>query len=225
MDKISTGISCISFSQRLLRCSYFKEKDDYLKGARLLFERILKKYDGSKSIVELFAEEFSNRAYTGVRRIYTTDREMFREFCVACAINLDLLFSSHSVTNIMDNFNWKWKIKGTVGCILNMKNKFNVYFVFKNISSTKKEVDIYSLINYIYNEASGNNNDALVMSVYTNSFFLVPYDKTDYTIQRGFATFTKRNKLRKRGDHCGQCKESCKPEFFSNLDRLESIYD
>lgn len=220
MEKSSTGITCSTFCQRLLRCSFYREKDDYVKGARLLFERMLRNYDGSKSITQLFAEEFSNRSYTGIRRIYTDDKIFFRNFCVNCAINLDRLFSRHTVTNIMEEYNWRWKIKGHIGGILKGRRDLNLQFVYKNVSFTQKNIDMSAINNYIYNEATGKSNDALVMSVPTNSFFLVPYNERDYTIQRGFATFTKGNKIRRPGEHCNYCKEDCKPTFINGLERI-----
>lgn len=223
MEKISTGITCETFCQRLLRCSYFKEKDNYVKGARLLFERFLKNYDGSSSLSEQFAHEFNNRSYTGIRRIYTEDKTFFKEFCIRCAINFDILFSRYSITNIMEEYNWRWKIKGHISGILHSKKDFNLYFSYKNVSFTKKSIDIASLNNYIYNEATGKSNDALIMSVPYNGFYLVPYNRSDYTIQRGFATFTKGNKLRRRGEHCKECKNNCKPLYLNGIERLGSI--
>lgn len=220
MEKSTTGITCSTFCQRLLRCSFYKEKDTYVKGARLLFERVLRNYDGSRSIIELFADEFSNRSYTGVRRIYTEDKKMFRDFCVKCAINMNNLFSNNRISNIMENYNWKWKIKGYIGGIIHGKRDLNLQFVYKNVSETHKTIDMSSLNNYIYNEATGKSNDALVMSVPMNGFFLVPYNERDYTIQRGFATFVKGNKLRRPGEHCKHCKEDCKPTFINGLERI-----
>ena len=220
----STGITCKTFCDRLFKCYYFKEKESYLKGVRLLFDRILFRYKtDTRSIIELFAEELSSRSFTGLRRIPASERQEFRTFCTTCAINLSNLIAKHQIDHILDEYCYKWKLKGSIAGILHGTTNYNLILSYENASLTQKDLDFAILNNYIYNISNGLANDCLVMSVPTNVFFLVPYEERDYTIKRGFLTLTKGNKLRIRGEHCLQCQRNCNPTWITGLDRLEGM--
>lgn len=225
-SKVSTGITCRTWCERVLRCAYYREREDYLKGARLLFERVLKRYSSNgKTLIEVFGSEFSHRSYTGVRRIFTKDREFFRSFCVRCAINLDKLFQKYKVTNIMEPYNFRWKIKGYIHgvAVPRATNSYNLWLSFKNANLTQKDLDMAEINSYIYNQATGQQNPCMVMSVPTDAFFLMPYNERDYTIQRGFANLAKTTKLKRHGEHCMTCQHHCNPLFYKGLERLELI--
>lgn len=221
-DGCSPGITCRKFYNRLTLCYYYKERETYVKGVRLLFNKILKIYTIKKtSIIDIFASEFSSRAYVGRNSVVSIDREEFKTFCFNCAINLDRLITKLSVTNVMDKYYYNWKIKGNIHGIIQQSNKtYNLSFSFEDRKLTEKDVDFYCLNNYIYNKAKNTKNNLLVMCVPNDTFYLVPYEDKDYTIQRGFLTFSKGNRLRKRGEHCTNCVHTCKPRFYNGLDRL-----
>lgn len=218
----SPGITCRKFYNRLTLCYYFKERDNYVKGVRLLFNNILDEYSKNNiSLLEIFAQKFSSRSYVGRNSVVTVNREEFKTFCLSCAINLDRLFSRISITNILDNYYYNWKIKGFIHGIINSQNKnYNLSLSFEERKLTEKDVDFFCLNNYIYNRAKGKSNDLIVMSVPQDVFYMVPYENKDYTIQRGFLTFSKGNRIRKRGEHCTNCVHDCKPSFYNGLERL-----
>ncbi len=224
VENPSTGITCKTFCDRLYKCYYFKEKESYLKGVRLLFNRIFYKYKTDKKpIIELFAEELSSRSFTGLRRIPASERIEFRSFCTKCAINLSTLFEKYSIDHILDSYCYKWKMKGEISGILHGPKDYNLLLSYENAGIVQKDLDFATLNNYIYNITNGLANDCLVMSVSTNTFFLVPYEEKDYTIRRGFLMLTKGNKLRIRGEHCLRCSQNCNPTWINGLDRLENL--
>jgi hypothetical protein len=208
----------------MFKCSQYKEKEDYIKGVSLIFARILKRYSlfPNQSFIKLFSEEISNRSYTGERIIYSKDIDLFKDYCISCASNLDKLFSSYIFTHILDKYNYKNKIKGEIGARLDQKN-LNLYFSFKNANETQKDLDFFQFNNYIYNQINDISNDCLVMSVPTDSFYLIKYKKDDYTMRRGFITSIINNRIKKSGGHCLSCKNKCKPTFFNGLKRLVNI--
>lgn len=216
-----TGITCKTFCERVYKCSEYKERNDYVKTARLLFERILKKYraDTTQSLFKLFADEFSNRSFTGIRSIYSGDRIEYKDFCLSAIAHLDRFFEKFPPTNILEKYNYKYKIKGHIGCRI---PGYNVQFFFENMEESKKELDFACLNNYIYNQVYGLSNDCLVMSVPTNGFYIVDYKELDYTMGRGFFVQTKNNSIKRRGDHCKRCRNSCKALYLNGLDRLEA---
>lgn len=215
-----TGITCKTFCERLYKCSYYKESNDYVRTSRLLFERILKKYKQSDStLYELFSNEFTNRSFTGIRSIYSDDRISYKNFCIACIANLNTFFEKFKPTHILDKYKYRHKIKGKIGC--RIKN-YNVQFFFENIEECKKELDFACLNNYIYNQVNNLTNSSLIMSVPTDGFFIVRYNEPDYTIGRGFFGQTKKNKSRRRGDHCKRCIHKCNALFLNGLDRMEA---
>lgn len=221
----TTGITCKKFYNRLAYCYYFKERQTYTKNARLLFNKILNIYaKEEKALIEIFSNEFSNRSYVGKNSVEKVNREEFKTFCLNCAINLDRLFSEYKIISMLDKYCFKWKVKGYIDCIIKSLNKeYNLSLSFEERKITEKEVDFFCLNNYIYNECKNKTNDLLVMCVPQDLFYLVPYNDKDYTIQRGFLTFSKINKLRRRGEHCNRCFNSCKPRFYNGLERLKLI--
>lgn len=216
---METGLTCKTFCERMYKCSNYKESDDYVKMSRLLFERILRIYSSNrdKSLLDIFATEFTNRAFTGIRSVYSEHTVSYKQFCIECVTNLDLLFKKFDATRIMDKYNYKHKIKGTIGCLI--KN-YNVHFSYKNAQETDKDLDFATINSYIYNQVHGLSNACLVMSVPTNTFFLLNYEEKDYTMGRGFLVQTRKTKLKRRGTHCFRCKHSCKSMYLNGLDRV-----
>jgi len=220
----NTGITCESFSNRIYRCAFFKEKPSYAKVGSSLFNNILRTLasGSSQTLIEAFCSQFSKQTYTGHRSIYKADREYFKIWCAKCAENLDMFLESTTYTNLMEEYNYKFKIRGHIGCVLPSKN-INVNFSFNNYDITEKTLDFHGLNNYIYNTVNKSNNDCLVMSVPDNIFFQVKFNQSDYTIKRGFFISSKTNKIRTRGYHCHRCINKCKPMVFNGLKRLGVI--
>jgi hypothetical protein len=224
MENQSTGITCKTFADRLYKCHYFKEKESYMKGVRLLFEKILNRYKIEKRpLIELYAEELSTRSFTGPRRIPADERREFRDLCTNCIIKLSNLFESYNIDTINDPYSYKWTIKGYMSGILHGIKDYNLWLSFENASLVQKDLDFVVLNSYLYNVTHEIANDALVMSVPTDVFFIVPYNERDYTIKRGFLTTTKRNAIRKRGEYCIRCSNNCNPSWINGLDRLRGI--
>lgn len=218
----STGITCRKFYNRLRYCYYFKERETYVKSVRLLFNKILTKYNKDSSLVKIFSDEFSGRTYVGSNSVLSINREQFKVFCLKCIENLDRFMSKYNVEHIMNHYCYKWKIKGTIhGTIDKGQKTYNVSMSFENRQFTEKSIDFYALNNYLYNECNRTKNDLIVMCVPEDSFYIIPYEDKDYTIQRGFLTYSRGNKLRFRGEHCNRCANSCKPKYYNGLDRLD----
>lgn len=208
----------------MTRCSFYKEKETYIKNTENLFRGILEKYsvDESRSFLEIFADDFSNRSYSGIQSVYASDKEQFKSFCLSCATNLNAFLSAYPLKNIQENFTYKNILIGKIDGILVAKPHI-INFSFKNSIDTQKSIDFYVFNNYIYNVINNTNYDSIIMSVPTNSYFMVKNNDSDYTIRRGWAKSIINNKMRRRGEHCLQCVNECKPLFLNNLDRLESI--
>lgn len=216
-------ITCRTFCNRMFKCSEYKEKEEYTKSVALIFRKLLRTHASSNSsFLSSFAKELSTRVYTGPRFIYSADREMFRDYCIRCARHLDELFSSYNLTNLMDNYEYKYKIKGFIGARIPNK-RMNIQFSYKNMTITQKELDFFEINNYIYNKVNDIEYDCLVMSVPENCFFLVEYKERDYTMKRGFLTAMTKNHIKRRGEHCFNCKRRCKPILINGLDRLKGI--
>lgn len=217
-------VTCRTLSNRLYKCYYLKEKDDYRKSAELLFNRLLGLYslDTSQSFIKLFSDEFNRRSYTGDRLIYSNDREFFKENCIAWAANIDNFITKFGLTNILSSYCYKKKVKGYIHG-QTRRNTINVSFSYKKAVPTHKNLDFFGLNNYIYNQVNELDNDCIVMSVPTNSFYLIEYDSSDYTIKRGFIASILKSRSRVRGEHCKECQMTCKSKFINGLERLEGI--
>jgi len=219
-----TGITCRTFCNRLFKCSEYKESDDYAKMSRLLFEKILKTFNqnDSKSLIEIFTQEFTNKSFTGIRYVYVDHSIDYKTFCLNCITHLNMFFEEYNPTNIMNSYSYKYKIKGRIGCQIHKRIDYNVQFFFKDLKEMEKDLDFACINNYIYNQAMGLSNACIIMNVPTNIFYLLNYEEKDYTMGRGFFTQIKRHKLKRRGEHCTRCKYSCKPLYINGLDRLRT---
>ena len=95
----------------------------------IFFEKLLKEYakDTSKSILDLFAQRFKSSSYTGIKFVYASDRNQFKSSCIEIIKNLDEFLSNYSLTNIMDQYEYRSKIKGHIGGRLKDHN-INIYF-------------------------------------------------------------------------------------------------
>jgi len=187
--------------------------------SRLLFERILRKYssDTDQSLIDIFANKFTNKSFTGIRIVYSEHTVDYKQFCLDSIRNLNMFFESFKISHIMDRYSYKHTIKGTIGCRI---PGYNVHFFYKNLGEVEKDLDFAILNNYIYNQVNDLSNACMVMSVPTNMFYLLNYEEKDYTMGRGFFTQTKRTKIKRGGNHCIRCKHNCKPLYINGLDRL-----
>jgi hypothetical protein len=55
----STGLSFKKFYERLVYCSYYKERATYIKGIENLFNRVLKQLKQKEDFLDIFTKEFS----------------------------------------------------------------------------------------------------------------------------------------------------------------------
>lgn len=220
---MSSAITCRTFHNRLSKCYYFKEKILYTHTIRLLFTLILKKYEvGGKSILNLYVKEISKKSFTGSKWVTSKDRTEFKIYCANCVRNLDMFIKRFSPEIRVEEFIYKDKIKGTVHGNIPHKN-INIQFSFENYAVTQKDLDFYVLNNYIYNQVHGTSRNCLIICLSSDSYFLIEYNNADYTIKRGLLKTIINNKLRRRGEHCLQCKNNCKPLFINGLERIRAI--
>ena len=221
---MSSPLTCKSFHDRMCKCYYFKDKNSYVKNATLLFRKVLKKHfqDSTKSFLKVFSETFTYRCYAGDNLIYSNDRKLFKDFCISCAINIKNFLLLNSLIYPQDNYIFNNKIYGHIDGIIE-KDNTTIQFSFKNALETQKDLDFYVLNNYIYNSVKKTNYDTIIMSAPTDSYFKVKFDKTDYTIKRGYLQSIIDSKMRRKGDYCLQCSNQCKPTYINKLDRLEVL--
>jgi len=224
---VSSPLTLKTFYNRMTRCYYFKERSTYLKNASLLFKKVLLEFyqNSTKTFLQTFSKNFTYRVYTGKNSIYSIDRNIFKDFCATCAINLSEFLQSNYINKIHDKYVFCNQIYGYIDGIIE-KSNISIQFSFKNSIETQKDIDFYILNNYIYNIMKQTCYDTIVMSVPTGSYFKVKFDRSDYTIlRRGYLKSVINSKMRRRGDYCLHCINKCKPNFINKLERLEILND
>lgn len=208
--------------ERATKCTHYIRVNDYLKGAELVLRNTLKKYKNSdKSFLDVFASTISSRSYTGIRKIYTDDKDFFRDYCLSCAININTFLEKENIINLLDPFIYQHKVRGIMDGVLPDKH-MNLAFSFGGAFETKKDLDFFVFNNYIYNQTHSTNRDCLVMSIPTDSYYVVDYNEKDYTIRRGYLTLMNKSIMKRRGTHCFTCQKDCKPLFINGIDRFRS---
>lgn len=214
---MSQGPHCRNLCNRLFKCSYYREAPSYGKLARKVFARVLTKVrDSEETFLEAFAKVFSTYSYSGQYSIPEYDRATVKEYLLQCSEKISDLLDSYKVTNILEKYNYKWKVHGEIDGILHSKKEFNLHLEFMN-----ETVDFPSLNSYIYNQSKGKSNDLLIFQARSGTFIKVPYSPEDYTIGDGFFKLPRRHKLRIRGSHCFGCLNRCKAQFIRDLRTLE----
>lgn len=220
---MSNAVTSRTFHNRHSKCYYYNERDNYIKYIDIFFNKLLRDYSPGSTFLEQFSDRFNHTAYTGIKFIYSSDREQYKELCIKCAANLDRFLCSNTITHLQDKVIYKDKIKCSIGGRLENKT-INVHFCFRSIQEMQKDLDFHVLNNYIYNMIKNIHNDCLIFNVQDDQYLLIRYGETNYTItKRGFLKSIITSKIRKQGQHCSTCKESCKPTFINGLDRLVSI--
>lgn len=221
---MANAVNCRTFCNRLSRCYYYTEKDNYIKYISLFFIKLLKEYslDTSRSFVKLFSDKFNSIAFTGIKFVYLLDRQDYANQCITSASNLDRFLAKHKLTEMSQEVVYKDKVRCFIGGKIDNKN-INVHFCFKSMQEMNKELDFYLLNNYIYNLVKGVKRDCLIFNAQEDKHILVRYGEVDYTMKRGFLKTIITSKIRKQGEHCVTCKQTCKPMFINGLDRLTSI--
>ena len=220
---MSNALTCRTFCNRLSKCYYYNEKDNYIKYINIFFSKLLKEYSQTNiTFMELFTARFNCSSYTGIKFIYSNDRQEYRDLCLKCAINIDKFLDTFTLINMCDAVVYKDKLKCNIGAIISNKT-INIHFCFKSAQEMQKDLDFYLLNNYIYNIVKDLKNDCLIFNAQSDFYTFIKYEEADYTIRRGFLKSIINSTIRKQGEHCSSCKEACKPMFINGLSRLKSI--
>lgn len=219
---MSNAIISRTFCNRRTGCYYYKEKDNYIKYIDILFSKLLKTYTLEISFLDYFSKKFSSTSYTGIRFVLSKDRKLYKEVCLKCALNINQFLLTNKLTNIGDIVTYKGKIKCFIGGILENK-PVNIHFCYRNLNDMQKDLDFYLLNNYIYNTVKGLQNNCLIFNVQSGIYVSVKYEDYNYTMKRGFLKSIINSNIRKQGEYCLSCKNTCKPMFINGLDRLNSI--
>jgi hypothetical protein len=220
---MANAITCNTFCNRLNKCFYYLEKDNYIKYINIFFNKLLIKFaDANVSFINLFSSKLSSSSYTGSKFVYSNDREEYKTLCIQCAININKFLTKYPLTNILDTVKYKDKIKCSIGGIV-QDRPINVHFCFRSLQEMQKDIDNYTLTNYIYNITKGLSNDCLIFNVQSDMYMYIKNKDLYYNIRRGYLKSIINSRNRKQGEYCLTCKNSCKPKFINKLNRLVNI--
>lgn len=219
---MSNAVTSRTFHNRHSKCYFYNEKNNYIKYIDIFFFKLLKQFSSDQKFLDCFSSKFNSVKYTGPKFIHFETRQLYKNICIKCAVNMDKFLSSISLEKIMDTVTYKDKVKCYIGGTIKDK-PINVHFCFRPIKEMEKELDFYLLNNYIYNICRGVKNDCLIFNAQDDMYNLVRYEESYYTTKRGFLKSIITNRIRKQGEHCITCKNSCKPIFINGLSRLVSI--
>lgn len=207
-------ISCKTFARRWNKCYKFNEKDTYVKQIENLLNNLIE--TSKNTILYELGQRFSIKKRQGVRYIYPKDREQFLSTCIDYSVRIDNFITKFKLTNIGEKVIHR-RLSGNIGGIIPDKN-ITVYFSFRN---NQEGIDIFSLINYIYNQKYNLTNKALVYSLPDDYFFFIDSNYTN--INRYLFKSILLNKIKRQGLYCLYCKNTCKPMIVPGIERLELI--
>ncbi len=220
--------SCETFTNRIFGCTFYKQENNYVKALQLSVKNLVMEYkkhghDNNKlSFYNIFIQQYKNRSFAGKRLVYSQDKEEFEGLCLNAAEALTGFFIEYKPTHLLDEYVWRAKIKGYIGCrIIHNGREYNVDFTMDGLKDTFYHLYYHRFNNWIYNKINGLSNDMLVFNVPTNQYYMLKYKEEDYTIGRGFLTLNINKKAHRPGNQCLTCKiRDCKPRLISNLERL-----
>ncbi len=219
---MSTPITCRGLYNRS-RCNFFSEEDTYLVHIGHLLDKAVKEYKITHGLFsEIVFQLKKKKVYTGTQHVYNDQKKLYSNVLYACEQNIDRLLPN--ITNLLDTYKYKNLVSGYIIGQINKIKTYNLHFSYKNATDTQKELDFFVLNNYIYNTVKKTINDCLVLSVPTDSYFIVNYDEKDYTIVKNYLNSLHDNQIRKRGEWCLRCRNNCKPTFINGYNRLETIW-
>ena len=216
-----------TFTNRAYACGYYKEGNNYAKYIRLLFKDVIKNYqdssysDISNNITDSFNRHYTSRIFDGPKRIYVKDKVDFNKFCINAITNFSNFIEHNNIQDIFLNYKYK-KLVGMIGCIVNINNKnYTVDFSFYNKIITYYKLYYHKFNCHLYNEVHGFNHDTLIFVVPENLFYLIKYNKNNYTISNSYIEANRCFKAYNPGHQCASCDtKNCKPRLLNDLWRL-----
>lgn len=220
------------FCNRVFGCSYYKQEDNYDKTLHLFFDRVIKAYaEVCKSsnagtelpnFYDLFTYEFRQKPPAGRNVVYSDDIETFEDLCLKCAEVLNVFFITKKPTHLLDEFVWRNKITGNIGCrIVNKNKEINVDFSTLNSQDLYYNIYYHKFNNWIYNKINNLCNDMIVYMVRTGQFYVLKYNENDYTIKHGFLNQNIYRRTHRPGHQCITCKiKNCKPRLTYDFERI-----
>ena len=210
-------ISCKTFCRRWFGCSYYKENNTYGKTIELIFNKSWKYLvsNPDKTFLECFLYQYNSRSFTGIRNVYKEDREEFEAYCTNIAIKISSFISRYSATLIKDNYLFRGRIKGYIGCVI--KNEGNTYLVDFSYGSQQdaySDIGFHKFNMYLYNTTHKSSYSGMVYIPDSNSHYLIKFNKADYTIKRGFIQTIIKNRAYNPGYQCFTCSvKNCAPRL------------
>lgn len=213
---MSNPVTSKTLCTRLYKCAYYKETNTYIKYIECLFNNLLLKY--KKFEFKNFVDTYTSYYYSGLKYISIKDRRIYKSTCLLLAINIDKIFNIYNITNIKNQVDYKSKVIAFIDGEIENKN-INIYFNYR----TTTDIDFFCFNNYIYNIVTNKQNNCLICNLQNSSFIKINHNNLYYSTNRGFLRSLIDSKIKKPGDYCSTCVNSCRYEYINGLSRLNSI--
>lgn len=216
-----------TYYNRIHRCRFYVEEDNYAKITKSIFRKVIKQYTSGmrngdeRSFTNILCEILKTRAFTGVSHIYTEDRKTLQEALLQIAKNLDHFFHQYNVTDVFDEYLYKGRLRGSIGGRVVIGRPFTFDISFSQMKDTFFDLDMHKQNMYIYNNINDLDDDMIIFIPWNYSCFQIKYNPKAYTILRGEIPMARRSKSYRPGQHCLTCAvKNCKPRFVDNIDKL-----
>jgi len=132
------------------------------------------------------------------------------------AMSMSSFLSKYEAHHIRDSYLFRGRINGRVGCIIkNEKSSYVVDFSYSNTQDTYNNIGYYKLNLYLYNITHDLTHDGMVYIPESNSYYMIKFNPSDYTIRRGFLQTIIKNRAYNPGYQCLTCEvKDCKPRLI-----------
>ena len=222
-----------TFARRVFSCGHYKEEDNYAKNVRLFFENTIKNYtkrcinDSTSDITSILDGFDLSRTFKGPKHIYLKDRGSFESYCRGTLSNLIDFATEHGEygehsSNLLET-NYKYcKLSGSVGWEARInKDHYTVDLSFYNKEITYYNLYYHKFNCWLYNQTNSVEHDALIFVVPDGLYYLLKYNKNNYTISSDYIEANRTHSVYNPGYQCKTCKiKNCKPRLLPNLQRL-----
>jgi len=220
-------INVNTYSRRMFSCGSYKEENSYAKNTRLFFENIIKNYKkysndaSTDDIRTIFNRLYVPDTFKGPKHVYVKDRIEFGIYCKKIAINLEIFRLKYGLDNLLTKYNYRKLVGRICNEVIIDRDTFIIDLSFYNKEITYYNLYYHKFNCWLYNQTNCISNDALIFVVPDNLYYLIKYNKNNYTINSNYIEAYRAHCAHNPGYQCKTCKvKNCKPRLLNNLKRL-----
>lgn len=231
-SKVKPVIKYNAIYNLMRRCPHFERfESSYVIYIKNLIKLIKSDLTSAGLTYEHFYEKFLerfNKKFSARKLMKNGDD--FSKYCEQCGKTFDKVFKIVTLRNDINNvFICYEKIADKVEYIVEKDGKLYILYIsYYNKVETQNNLDFYAIKSYIYNKSYGSELDTIVVSLPSDTFFVLYYDHDHISGDMLFKHYSLiknpiNTNVRIPGHWCKYCKNKCNAKIIESSRRFEEL--